>query len=43
MGFFQARVLEWGAIRETKQGLLMGWMWSMNEKEVPEMIPRSLT
>ena len=42
-GIFQARVLEWGAIRENKQGLLMGWMWSMNEKEVPEMIPRSLT
>ena len=42
-GIFQASVLESGAIRENKQGLLMGWMWSMNEKEVPEMIPRSLT
>ena len=42
-GIFQASVLESGAVRENKQGLLMGWMWSMNEKEVPEMIPRSLT
>ena len=29
--------------KENKQSLVMGWIWGMNEKEVPKMIPRFLT